>query len=436
MDDLLSILKHPAVQVTRYVGVVGRECDLPFVMTPGTTEKLWVEMAILGAEGHFGGGVARWGSGPGGEGGQAGLWGDDLARARLDPSDPSYPNLSLQEGEDARWLAAAAALAASNRRADILVTRRPYLFSQGALLEVSTTPCTVADAIEFVGFWLRQRAKPSYWANGELFDGWSRWDFYRTGALTATPYFFLREEGLIASAAGEARGTDLVNHAFGVLRYFIGALWARDDLHLVLNFRGNEWDSSEAHHHASAVLLNLLGACDALAGFVRERLAWTMQPQAAALHRSTFQEQLEARAPSAWAGFTNGHGREWTELLNLLRNTIHGVPLLPHHGLPDPRAPMSLAGQNRRSRIEELIELLHPEGLAPGISMTETGDALLLPGPICDVLIAKVASTLEAIALGLRDDLDSAWDLTREVDDESRLGQIAARQLGVPVSRI
>lgn len=436
MDDLLSILKHPAVQVTRYEGVVGRECELPVAMTPGATEKMWVEMVSLDAEGRLSDGVARWSNGPGGEGGQAGLWSADLTRARLDTGDSNCPDLSPQAAEEARWLAAAAALAASNRRADILVTRRPYLLSPGVSLEIGTTPCTVTDAIEFVGFWLRLRAKPSYWTDDELFDGWSRWDFYRTGALTATPYFFLREEGLIALAAGDARGTDWVNHAFGVLRYFIGALWARDDLHLVLNYRGNEWDSSEAHHHASAVLLNLLGACDALAGFIQQRLGWTIGHQTVALHRVPFQELLEARAPSAWDGFTNGHGREWIELLNLLRNTIHGVPLLPHHGLPDPRAPMSLAGQKRRVRIEELIELLDPEGLAPGISMGEAGGALLLPGPICDVLVAKVATTLESLALGLREDLSSTWIRAREVDGESRLGQIAARQLGITVSRI
>lgn len=426
---LLALVKREGVQELRYLGVLGDEFDGEDFSGCGPgVPGVWLRVEDETQTPDASDGVAFWGWDSSSPPGSAAVWGNAIRVARSDTRDTTYQHLPFEVAARQRWLDMAALRAASAIGGDILVTNRPYLLSNSLFHKDRAIPCTPEQALEFIGMYLRVTGRPTFSCvpDGGTLSAGSRWGFYETAAREAVAVGSVIDPD---AALTDARSKLFLPYA--ITRYLTSTLWARDDLHAALNGSPLRSDGTTAHHHAGTALMYLLGACDATAALVNERLQVGVSDVSTAWQRKDFANAVKKQAPKIWQCFEAAGGAKWVALLNLLRNTVHSVPLLPYPDSSSLSSPMVLTGQAKVSELEAAVKDLHSTNIDHAVWQTPSGDLALLPGPLIDVLVRETAVVLDAVVAGLLKELPLNSTVQSPGTDQLQLGRLAVLQLGL-----
>jgi hypothetical protein len=253
----------------------------------------------------------------------------DVGRGEVARNEPTYAHLdpdeaSVRRNADARLLGAADAVGA-----DLLVTDRRFLVDGHWFASLRPLACTPEEAVALIGQYLRLRG---------VYPGWSG----RGGGISLTfnkgLYFWVGTRALLpegwrwfshcVAADGGSSTSDMTLLAQSVLQRVERTLVARDALRWHLTLPQNNDVADEALAQVDHILVDLVGAFDALARVAHRVFRLESSEYASGWQKDAWLTKVQDQAPGLAAVMAaRTLGGDLFEVMRLLRNTVHGAGL-------------------------------------------------------------------------------------------------------------
>lgn len=320
--------------------------------------------------------------------------------AAIDMSTEAYRLLSPEEAIQRRKSDALAAKVAECIKADIFISDRTYLRMLQRDIVDGVTVVGVDDAIAIIGLYLRAQRK--YISYRSAIDNseyrLDRGTYFWIGTLELLPSIWRYETALSKnpSTSSDERAIFLWRSALQRLQK---ALEFRDDVYKGLN-RATDLDAIESTITSfEAVALFLMGSIDALARITNLVLEIDSEPRNVGWQKSKWLKGLQDKAPDLHKHFeNNAAGWHTIAILGAIRNSIHGIALLPfaETNLEIPNAFIIGLPEANARKLEKAFSFLGGSEIW-GVKELMAGQLLFDPGILLEKLFEHVITTISRI---------------------------------------
>jgi len=330
---------------------------------------------------------------------RGGLIGNGPDVAEADTESTAYHDLEASDAAARRRADAIAVQAAGEAKADIFITRRPYLHALTWDLARGVTIGDPEHALPLISLYLR--AQHEFITLRSLDGGFTatlnRGLFYWVGARELLP------AGWRWFAACVQHGADddsIIYLGQSVFQRVQRALQARDAALVALNQPHDNDTADEAIGNLDLVLLGLMAAADVTARVAHRALHLTGSERAAGWQRAQWVKRVAEVSPElAEIVAPDSSGGLVLKILSTLRNSIHGAALdalavggpggrrtdtlvgLPHGEAEQVVGAMDALGGREAFGVRELLpERIHAD-----------------PGQLLDALLARMLELLNEL---------------------------------------
>lgn len=326
----------------------------------------------------------------------------DVGRADRLRGDRSYSELSESEAIQQRGADSVAYGAALAVKADLLVTTRPFLLTGKWFSGLGTVCARPLDAVALLGQILRSRrqylVRSPFAATSSVLTGKGTFHWIAARALMPAGWEW-QEACFDADAKGVADTGVLALSAFQRLAR---TLVARDQMRWLSYLPQRDDVVEDLMAEMDVLLINLVGAYDAVARVSHRLLSFPPEEE----HRVGWQrrdwlKKVRLASPRLAAIIEPSTAdREFFDVLRLLRNTIHGVPLQPLGrstlgGQAAPGTALRLPNDDAAAIVEILERRSWASAL--GLEDWERAGVLVSPLKLAEHAIPSAAATLNKL---------------------------------------
>lgn len=326
LDVLKGLLGHKLTKCWRYDGRTVPGMELVSSGVNPAIRKGWVEVGPAAPGDGLTHHVLYWENDSLRVGGIDG----DVARGEFARSEPTYAHLDPAEAATRRNADSVLLGAADEIRADLVVTDRRFLLDGHWFPSLPTLPCTLDEALVLVAQFLRLRGVYLGWPHEEQSASY----FFNRGL-----YFWIATRAALPESwrwfthcleAGRQSGDDDISHtAQAVLHRVERSLMARDALRWHLTLKQNNDVADDALAEVDHILVDLVGAFDAMARVAHQ----VLNLPSGDLYMAGWQKRewlraVQQVAPSLAAVMTaRDYPADVFEVIRVMRNTVHGAGL-------------------------------------------------------------------------------------------------------------
>ncbi|MCX6399271.1 MAG: hypothetical protein NTX33_04975 [Propionibacteriales bacterium] len=350
----------------------------------------------------------------------------DVGRADRVQSDRTYSHLSEEDAARERGLASVAYGTALAVKADLLVTTRPFLTRNLWFSGQGTVSASPEVAIALIGQFLRSRSDflvrlpnlPSQSVLARTGKGTFYWIAAR--ALLPSGWSWQDQCRVHDEVDGSA---DLGTLALSVFQRVSRCLVARDSARWLDYMPATNDVIDDLMSTLDVILVNLVGAYDAVARVANKLLAIDARGNQVGWQKSGWLDQVRRRSALLAAIIERGTPEaDLFEVLRLLRNTVHEVPLQPLGQISSwgEIASGGTAMRLPRRDSQRIVEILNRRGWSDTFGLDDWDEAGVLISPIrvIEHLIPAAVRTLNQMM---------AVQLISPTSAETSLGAVAFR---------
>lgn len=393
-----GLLSHPFIEVYRFADdgpprdVRRSESEVLGEFVPG-----WIVVGEPVPElGHL---PVCWSGRDGAAVTRGGLIGNATEVAENDTGSSAYAALASSDAATRRRADAIAAQAASTARADLFITRRPYLHAVTWGLNRGVLVAAPEEALPLVSLYLRAQGAFVIFRtlDGTGTETFNRGLFYWVGTRELLPAGW---RWFTACVQHGGHDDSLVYLGQSLFQRVQRALQARDAAHWALNRPPNNDTADDALSNLDLVLLGLMAAVDVTARVAHRTLGVDGSERGAGWQRKDWVTRVETVAPELAALVSAGTpGAHALTILSALRNSIHGAAL-------DAMAVGSMTGRREDTLVglphgnaDEVVAAMDALGGRDlfGVRELLPGRIYADPGALLDAIFARVLVLLDCL---------------------------------------